>query len=96
MEYEAIEGSCQWADAERTMIDMVIVVNSAELPFTATMNDPEAVGRSMFLKAVHGGLGKIADYVAPVVVEPAKPSVDDLMAQLIAIQAQLAQLQKEA
>ncbi|MBA1211526.1 hypothetical protein [Pseudomonas oryzihabitans] len=95
MEYEAIEGSCQWADAERTMINMTIVVNSAEVPFTATMSDPEAVGRSMFLKAVHGGLGKIADYIEPVPVEAPKPSVEDLMAQLAAIQAQLSQLQKE-
>lgn len=94
--YEAVKGSARWSDADRQMVDLTIVVDGRELPFTASSEDSEEVGRNTYQAAIGGEFGPIEDYIAPVPVEAPKPSVDDLMAQLAAIQAQLSELQKES
>ena len=53
-----------WADADHTMIDLVIKWDtiSQELPFTASPNDVEAHGRAIYHDAVAGRFGAVKDY----------------------------------
>jgi hypothetical protein len=55
----------RWADADQTLIDLVIKWNKFpdELPFTASPNDPETHGRAIFAAAVAGEYGLVAPYV---------------------------------
>jgi hypothetical protein len=56
-----------WADAEHTMIDLLIKWDgiNAEYPFTASPTDVEAHGRAIFEQASQGAFGPVAEYVAP-------------------------------
>jgi hypothetical protein len=65
-----------WANAEHTMIDVVIKWDQidVELPFTASPTDCEAHGRAIFEAAAAGAFGEVAEYVPPPApVEPAQP-----------------------
>lgn len=57
----------KWADAEHTMIDLIIKWDKfpEELPFTASPNDVEPHGRTIFSLAQAGQFGPVAEYVAP-------------------------------
>lgn len=59
----------QWADAAHTVISLEVKFEAYPdpLPFGASMADPEAHGRALFLMAVNGDFGPIAEYVAPVI-----------------------------
>lgn len=61
-----------WANTEQNQIDLTIkwVEISEELPFTASPNDVEEYGRTLFASAVAGDFGPVAPYVAPPVVPP--------------------------
>lgn len=63
-----------WADAEHTMIDLVIKWDQidVELPFTASPTDVEAHGRAIYEAALGGQFGPIAEFPAP--EEPAPPA----------------------
>jgi len=67
-----------WANAEHTMIDLTIkwVEIDEELPFTASPDDCEAHGRTIFAAAVAGEYGAVAEY-AP----PPPPTMEELEAQ---------------
>ena len=56
-----------WANAEQTVIDLTIKWDAIdeELPFSASLNDPEAHGRAIYEAATAGQFGVVADYVAP-------------------------------
>jgi hypothetical protein len=56
-----------WANAEHTMIDLTIKWDKIdeELPFTASLTDVEAHGRSIFEAAKDGTFGKVAEFVPP-------------------------------
>jgi hypothetical protein len=60
-----------WANAEHTMIDVVIKWDRfpQEFPFTASPDDCEAHGRAIFAAAEAGQFGEVAEYVPP----PAPP-----------------------
>jgi hypothetical protein len=62
-----------WANAERTLIDLIIKWDSIneEFPFTASPTDVEAHGREIFEQAAAGAFGEVAEYLAP--QEPATP-----------------------
>lgn len=55
----------RWADADHTMIDMIIKWDQFpyELPFTASPNDSAEHGRAIFAAAVAGQFGEVAEYV---------------------------------
>lgn len=56
----------RWADAEHTSIDCEITTSqfgNEVLPFTASPNDVEPHGRSIFAKLVAGDFGAIAEFV---------------------------------
>jgi len=67
-----------WANAEHTMIDVVIKWDRfpQEFPFTASPDDCEAHGRAIFAAAVSGEYGPVAEYLPP----PA-PTPEQLQAQ---------------
>jgi hypothetical protein len=58
----------RWANAEQTLIDLIIKWDSypEELPFTANPNDTEAYCRQIYAAAVEGQFGRVAAYVAPI------------------------------
>lgn len=63
--------SPRWSNAEHTSIDCEITTSQFGdeiLPFTASQNDVEAHGRTIFADIVEGKYGEIAAYVAPVVL----------------------------
>ncbi len=67
----------RWSNAEHTMIDCEITTSQfgdEVLPFTASPNDSEAHGRSIFADLVAGVYGPIAEYIAP--PEPEQPTVE--------------------
>jgi hypothetical protein len=80
-----------WANAEHTMIDLTIkwVEINEELPFTASPDDCEAHGRSVFAAARAGEYGEIDDYVTP-----PSPMPEQIEAQISA--TRLAAYQVEA
>jgi hypothetical protein len=57
----------RWANAEHTMIDLLIKWDgiNEEFPFTASPTDVEAHGREIFALAASGAYGEIAEYVPP-------------------------------
>lgn len=58
--------SPEWANAEHTMINVVLNTDDyGEIPFSASPDDVEAYGREIFEDAVAGKFGTIAEYVAP-------------------------------
>lgn len=62
----------QWANAERTLIDVEIQHPVfGWIPFTASPEDVEAHGRELFAMLAAGEGGPVADYVPP--PEPVKP-----------------------
>lgn len=68
-----------WANAEHTMIDLVIKWDgiNEEYPFTASPTDVEAHGRAIFEQASQGAFGPVAEYVAPPApVEPPQSEQD--------------------
>lgn len=56
--------SPQWANAERTLIDLSVkfVEFDAPMPFAASPNDTEPYGPDLFQRAVNGEYGPIGDY----------------------------------
>jgi len=79
----------RWANAEQTLIDLVIKWDEVaeELPFTASPTDTEAHGRALFAAAVAGELGPVAEYVAPSPVPPTVPaSVTRAQGKVVLIQ----------
>jgi hypothetical protein len=58
----------RWANAEQTVIDCEITTSQfgdEVLPFTASPNDTEAHGRTIFADLVAGKYGPITERVAP-------------------------------
>jgi len=57
----------QWCDAEHTGINVLIRWDGwdAELPFTATKDDPEAHGQQIYQNILAGVYGEIAEFVPP-------------------------------
>jgi hypothetical protein len=66
----------KWVDAEHTMIDLTVKWDrfNEELPFTASPNDCEAHGRTIFAAAVAGEYGPVAEYVPLPEPEPGPTS----------------------
>lgn len=58
----------QWANAEQSLIDLIIkwVEYSEELPFTANPNDVEEYGREVYAATAAGQFGIVAPYIAPI------------------------------
>jgi len=58
----------RWANADKTLIDCEITTSQfgdEVLPFTASQDDFEAHGRSIFADLVAGVYGEIAEYAPP-------------------------------
>ena len=57
----------QWSDMGHTGINVLIRWDEwdADLPFTATANDPEAHGQQIYQNALAGVYGEIAEFVPP-------------------------------
>jgi len=57
----------QWCDAEHTGVNVLIRWDGwdAELPFTATKDDPEAHGQQIYQNILAGVYGEIAEFVPP-------------------------------
>lgn len=77
----------QWADYAQTMIDMEVDFDELDevyVPFTATANDPESHGVTLWNNAVNGDYGTISAYTPP-----ADITGDEAMAMLRARRDQL-------
>lgn len=57
----------KWADESHSSIDCLIKTNTLldEIPFTASLNDPEPHGREIFAKCIAGDFGEIATMEKP-------------------------------
>ena len=57
----------QWANAENTLIDCMVLFDhiGEALPFTANPNDSAVHGREIFARCVAGEFGPVAAYVPP-------------------------------
>lgn len=58
----------RWSSVEHTAIDCEITTSQfgdEVLPFTASPNDVEPHGRTLFAQIVAGDFGPIADYIDP-------------------------------
>lgn len=87
--YEVINGSARYASEDRQQIDVVIVVNGEELPFTSSPRDVEEAGREIYTKAVFGEYGEVKPYVAPAPVAVPEPTAEELLRQIAALQRQV-------
>ncbi len=87
--YEVIKGSAVYASEDRQMIDVVIVVNGEQLPFTANPNDVEEVGREIYTRAVFGEYGEVKPYVPITPVAVPEPTAEELLRQIAALQRQV-------
>jgi hypothetical protein len=56
-----------WKDSKHTILDLIVKFEEykEELPFTASLKDPEKHGRDLFSRAISGEFGSIAEYVPP-------------------------------
>ena len=74
-----------WANANHSLIDLVVTHSTfGELPFSASLDDPDPQGRELFGRATAGEFGPIAEYVDPV------PTQDEIIQSFMdAIQATL-------
>jgi hypothetical protein len=61
----------KWANAEKTIIDCVVLFNDIgeEVPFTANPNDCTEHGREIFARCAAGEFGEIGEYVPPPIVK---------------------------
>lgn len=69
----------RWLNEEHTIIDCEITTSQFGdeiLPFTASKNDIEPHGRSIFADIVAGAYGPIMDYVAPEPFQEDQPTVE--------------------
>lgn len=69
----------RWSNAEHTTIDCEITTSQfgdEVLPFTASQDDVEAHGRSIFLDLVSGKYGPIAEYIPLPIPEENQPTVE--------------------
>lgn len=57
----------QWANAEHSAIDCVVMFDhiGEPVPFTANQNDSAEHGRDIFALCESGAFGAVADYVPP-------------------------------
>lgn len=57
-----------WADPDNTLINVLITTSTTgvqELPFTASSNDTEEIGRQIYQQCIDGLYGPIAPYIPP-------------------------------
>jgi len=58
----------RWSDQAKTLINCNVttdITGSELLPFTASPNDPEEVGKEIFQACLEGKYGQIAEYAPP-------------------------------
>jgi len=76
----------QWANAEHTLIDLIVTHEVyGKIHFSASPDDTERHGVALFNAAVAGDFGPIADYVAPIQTIVEKKA--EIYSQLAALDA---------
>jgi len=79
--------SPKWANSEKTMIDLTVKFSHLdnEVPFTASLDDPELHGRELYTKAWNGTYGAVADYVTPepVIIIPSSVQMRQFRLELL-------------
>lgn len=78
-----------WANAQHTILDLMVAIGGAEMPFSASASDTERAGRELFESAVRGDFGVIAPYVPPV-EPPAQESTSTVPQSVTRFQAKAA------
>lgn len=78
----------RWVNTEHTMIDCEITTSqfgNEVLPFTASIDDPESHGRTIFADIIAGTYGQIAEYIPPPEPEnkTATPSSGNIPVQIL-------------
>jgi hypothetical protein len=82
-----------YSSPDQSSIDLVIVSEEfGELSYTASRDDVEPLSVELYGKALAGEYGEVGPYVAKVLVEPPKPTLEELQAQIAALSAQIAAL----
>ena len=80
MKYSAVR-NCKWAHADHSSIECEVMfddITSEEWsPFAANPNDPYEHGREIFVKAVAGEFGEVAEYIPPPPPPPPKAKLID-------------------
>lgn len=87
--YPVVKGSARYASEDRQQIDVVIVVEGEQRPFTSSPKDVEDVGREIYTRAVFGEYGEVKPYVAPEPVAVPTPTAEELLRQIAALQRQV-------
>lgn len=69
-----------WADAEQSLIDLLVQFDALPepIPYTASVADCVQHSRELFARAVAGDFGPVAPYVAPPVVPPTPEQIEAL------------------
>lgn len=93
--YEVVKGSARYASKDRQLIDVVIVVDGEQRPFTASPTDSLEAGQEIYTNAVFGEYGEVKPYVAPDPVDVPAPTAEELLAQIAALTEQVKKLQTE-
>lgn len=81
-----------WANQEHTAINLEVDFDHLEeeyVPCTVSLDDAYEHIKELFLKAINGDFGDIAEYVAPPVIEPPVITKEQLQFQINALQAQI-------
>ncbi len=95
--YDVVYGSAQYASEDRQMINVTIVVNGEQMPFTASPNDPDpsGIGRQIYVNAVFGEYGEVAPYVPfDPIPAPADP-IEELNSKIAALELRVAALEEK-
>ena len=79
-----------WANEDRSAITMMVVFDHVgEVPFSATLHDPEPHGVELFERASAGEFGEVAPYVAPITPRYIPQSVTRFQGMAMLMQAGL-------
>ena len=79
-----------YSSPDQSSIDLVVVSEEfGEVLYTSSKNDIEQTSIDLYDKALSGEYGEVAPYVVKIPVEPPKPTLEELQAQLAALSAQV-------
>lgn len=87
--YTVVKGSARYASEDRQQIDVVIVVDGEQRPFTSSPNDVEDAGREIYTRAVFGEYGEVKPYAASTPAPVPEPTAEELLRQIAALQRQV-------
>ncbi len=87
--YDVLKGSAQFVSEDRQMIDVVILVDGSQYPYTSNANSTDDIAREIYTRAVFGEYGEVKPYAAIPTAPVPEPTAAELLRQIAALQRQV-------